>query len=444
MRSVVKIMYERFLKDYQARFQDYPREPSLDLGLAVKQIRLRMGMTQEELARTAGMKPAALKTLENGYAEFTTWKNLLALSAALKTTPRDVLLEAAEWFQANFFVIKENHPPESTSAKRRPKIRRERWFAKETVKVEGGVLSFLSPPLLSPSHFCFMILEINPGKEIRDIRLPYYGKIAGFLKLGTLGIAFESSETLNLFANQGFLFQGDKTHRFINQDKANPLRLYLLFPAVGKKTVKTSKSKNEGLSVGKGIEKLRQIYSASKDRPLSFADFSDRTGLEEKSLYYLENTRKAEQVVYWDKIEKINRSLGLNLSQFLDLAEEKDEGCFRIATAHDRALIDYRHYHGVRMKSILPPGAQNPFHLSEMQIEPRQGLRRGFWKRQDQAMIGVYVEEGEILVEVGRNRKVLLQKEEGVYFDGCLRYQFTNQGKEAAKLIFAAHPAIIF
>ena len=76
-------MYEQLVNKYRSAFPEFPREPNLDLGLGIKQIRLRMGMTQSELARDAGMKPTALKSLENGYAKFTTTKNLEALAQAL-------------------------------------------------------------------------------------------------------------------------------------------------------------------------------------------------------------------------------------------------------------------------------------------------------------------------------------------------------------------------
>ena len=99
-------MYEQLAAKFRSAIPEFPSEPNLDLGLGIKQIRLRMGMTQSELAKDAGMKPAALKTLENGYAKFTTTKNLEALAQALRTPLRDILLEAREWFPGNFFVTK--------------------------------------------------------------------------------------------------------------------------------------------------------------------------------------------------------------------------------------------------------------------------------------------------------------------------------------------------
>ena len=89
-------MYEQIAGKFRSAMPEFPEDSNLDLGLGIKQIRLRMGMTQSELAKDAGMKPAALKTLENGYAKFTTTKNLEALAQALKMPLREILLELPE------------------------------------------------------------------------------------------------------------------------------------------------------------------------------------------------------------------------------------------------------------------------------------------------------------------------------------------------------------
>jgi mannose-6-phosphate isomerase-like protein (cupin superfamily) len=168
------------------------------------------------------------------------------------------------------------------------------------------------------------------------------------------------------------------------------------------------------------------------------------TGIDEQALQYLENTTQKDQVIYWDKIEKISQCLKMPFSRFLELAEGSDGGYFYHATAHDRALIDYRHFLGVRIKSSLYPGPQNRFQIAEMYIDPKGGIRRASWQRKDDAKISAYVEDGELLVEVGKNRKTSIREGESIYFDGSLGYIFTNTGTKPAKLLFASYPPIIF
>lgn len=442
MRAVA--MYEKFIRGLKSQFPEFPSSPDLDLGLAIKQIRLRMGMTQDELARNSGIKLSALKTLENGYSKFTKISNIDAIARVLRANMRDIILEAREWYPGNFFVMKLAEPASAGARKR--KRREDIWFKRSSFFHGGFRLDFSSPPVNSPDHFHFMVADVEAGKQIPEMKLPYPNQVAGFVQRGTLKIVYDSGQEAHLFGNQGFSLRGDKTHSFINTDRDNPLRFCMVFslsPSGTPGPLKT-KPRGSGLSVGKAIHGIRKLYSDSGTRLLTFAELSYLTGLDEKSLQYLENTTEADQVVYWDKIEKITRALGMPFQRFLDLAEGKDEGYFHLATAHDRALIDYHHYLGVRIKSTLFPGTHNHYHMSEMYIEPKGGIRRVTWRRSDQAMIAVYLEDGELLVEVGKNRKAFLTAGSSVYFDGSLGYIFTNPGAKPSKLFIATRPPIVF
>lgn len=437
-------MYERFLADYRRRLPEFPKEPSLELGLGIKQVRLRMGLTQEKLARESGMKPSALKTLENGYAKFTKWAHLEAIAKVLEVSVREILTEGREWFPGNFYVSKLSEI--LPSGKRKRKQREEIWFRRVPLSYEGYRLDFSSPPLTTPSYFCFAVLEIDPEKEIRDLKLPYPGQVAGLVQRGTLKIIYDSRLETEIVANRGFLLRGDKPHDFLNPDKENPVRVWMAFsPAPLKTPKRAGKMKARESPVGRAINRIRYLYSHSKTKPLSFVELSYLTGLEEDSLRYLENTTDPDQVVYWDKIERITQALKMPLSRFLDLMEERDEGYFYRATALDRAVIDYQHYVGICIKSALFPSPINNYHLSEMSIEPKRGIRRSTWARKDEARIAVYLEAGELLVEMGRNRKAILKAGESVYFDGSLGYIFTNPSKgHSSKLLVATCPPIIF
>jgi mannose-6-phosphate isomerase-like protein (cupin superfamily) len=330
--------------------------------------------------------------------------------------------------------------------KRRRKHREDIWFKQKPLTLSGSQITSITPPFAAPSHFSFWLISIDAGKELRDLILPYPNQITGFVERGSLRIIYDSSQELSLFGNQGFSFRGDKTHHFINQDKDNPLQLCLAFSLTPEECIRSAEppKSQPSFSVGRAIKQIRNLYSRSEKQPLQFSELSRLTGLDEKALKYLENTTQKEQVIYWDKIEKISLSLGIPFSRFLELAEGKDAGYFYHATAHDRALIDYRHFLGVRIKSALFPGPQNRFQIAEMYIDPKGGIRRASWRRKDDAKICAYVEDGELLVEVGKNRKTSLRTGESVYFDGSLGYIFTNTGNKPAKLLFASCPPIIF
>ena len=438
-------MYEQLAAKFRTAIPEFPNEPNLDLGLGIKQIRLRMGMTQSELAKDAGMKPAALKTLENGYAKFTTTKNQEALAQALRTPLRDILLEAREWFPGNFFVTKLSEVPRE-QRKRRRKYREDIWFKQKPLAFGNSQIALITPPFTAPSHFSFLLINIDAGKALRDLKLPYPNQVTGFVQRGSLQIIYNTSQEFNLFGNQGFSLRGDKLHHFINQDKDNPLQLCLAFSLSAEECIQNAEVQTAQplFSIGRAVKQIRNLYSHSEKYPLQFSELSRLTGLDEKALKYLENTTQSDQVIYWDKIEKITQSLKMPFSRFLELAEGKDEGYFYRATAHDRALIDYRHFLGVRIKSSLFPGPQNRFQIAEMYIDPKGGIRRASWKRKDDAKISAYVEDGELLVEVGKNRKTSLHEGESIYFDGSMGYIFTNTGTKPAKLLFASYPPIIF
>jgi len=435
-------MYEQILDRAHSGITNFPDSPSLELGLGIKHIRLRMGLTQSELAHAAKIKPAALKTLENGYAKFTTMGNLEAISEALKLSPGEVLLESREHFPGNFFVLKMTSS-ETAQQQRQKKHREELWYKRKPIVFEHCQIDVASPPL--KKDFSFLLLDIPPGRSLKNLRLKNPAQVVGFIRHGTVNIHY-NEKNHSLCANQGFSLRGDKLHHYENTDKDNPARLCLAFS--NQDTEQTAKiigtKHQDGLSIGRAISSIRKIYSPSKERSLSIAELSRLTSIDSQSLTYMEKTTKRSQVAYWDKVETITQSLKMPFSRFLDLAAGKDDGYLKLVTAHDRALIDYQHYLGVRIKSALFPDTKNQVHISEMYMEPKSGIRKSLWKRQDGAKLVIYVDDGELLVEVGKNRKVSLQQGDSVFFDGSLGYIFTNSGSKPAKLIMASCPPIIF
>lgn len=436
-------MYEKIVADFKAITPNLPAKPTLELGLAIKHIRLCKGMTQDELATHTQIKAAALKTLENGYARFTKLLYLEKIAAAFNITLKELLMEAREWSQSNFCVFKMGST-EETPGKRKKKFRKDSWLQKRPLPYSTFQAEVITSGISNPKHMTFIRMEINPGKSALNLKLPWPQPITGFVEWGSLKLVYDGKET-PLLTGQGFSMRGDKSHYFVNRDKANSAKLFLAFslhpiPGISREEHPT----HNHLSVGDALQSIRHIYSSSKNRPLSFVELSARTGLDEKSLQYLETTKEPDQVIYWDKIEQLTQGLRIPFKSFLDLAKGQDPGYVRVATAHDRALIDYRHYLGIRIKSALLPGTDNKFQMAEIYIEPSGGIRRLSWKRKDEAMMVVYVMDGTLLIEVGKNRKTQLQVGESIYFDASLGYRFINEAQSPCKIFLVSHPAIIF
>jgi transcriptional regulator with XRE-family HTH domain len=435
-------MYEKFFKTRAAQFHKFPSTPDLELGLAIKHVRLRMGITQQDLSTHSGMKLASLRTLENGYARATTLENLNRLSRVLRVGLDEILLEGREWFPANFFVLRRQvYAPPKRASKRRAE---ETWYEQKPIRGKGFELEFLSPPITSKAHFVFARMTIDPQTSVDRLRLPYPSQIVGFVERGSLDLSYDREKPVHVFGNQGFQIRGDKLHQFHNADETNLLTLSLAFSLTPSHQLQLIKTPAENISVGRAVKLLRSKFSDAKERPLSFRELSFLTGLDEKSLQYLESTEKPDEVVYWDKVERITEAFGISLQEFLNLAHNSDVGSLALATAHDQAVIDYRHYFGVRMKSAVSPSATHAFQICDMEIESRRGPKRGIWKRTDASRIALHVEHGNLRVEVGKNRKTSITAGESVYFDASLGYILTNTSSSTTRLRLATFPPTIY
>lgn len=58
----------------------------------IKEARIKMNLTQEELARKSGVSRATISALENGKAEITTTDTLVKLANALNQRVSDIFL----------------------------------------------------------------------------------------------------------------------------------------------------------------------------------------------------------------------------------------------------------------------------------------------------------------------------------------------------------------
>ena len=57
------------------------------MGERIKQRRMELGLSQEDLAKKAGVSRVQISNLERGASQFCTWKTMQKLSKALEVAP---------------------------------------------------------------------------------------------------------------------------------------------------------------------------------------------------------------------------------------------------------------------------------------------------------------------------------------------------------------------
>lgn len=443
-------MYSQFLTDFHVQHPEIPQECGIDLGSGIKQIRLRKGLTQEELARRANINLSTMTTIENEDTKFATYENLVAIAKGLDVTLTEIIMEAYERFPANFFPVKSIPPPKRKNKEKEGKRRLDIWLQRKSLRYKGFRVYMNSPAIKEYRHFCSCIIEVDEGEKVENLHLPHIGQVSCFVDSGNCKIVYDQDQVFNgIAAGQGFTLRGDKLHTFVNINQFDKLRLFLVYAIPpnywGKKKEHFSDlSNNAARSIRNTIKNLRYFFSPFEKRPIPRNYFCQYTGLTKRKMEYLEKNAELNYVIPWKTIDQIMHRLNMSLKQFLWLSQGEDKGYVRIAQAHDRALIDYKSQIGVKIKSALLFSTEHEFHLSEVYINPRKGIFRNSWEKTDNAIISVCVEDGSLNVQVGKNRKIQLKKNESLYFDAGLGYSLSNPGTTPCRLIVASHPAIIF
>ena len=60
------------------------------MGFRIREVRLSLNMSQEQLAQKSGVSRVTISTLESGCREITTTKTLMKIAAALGVTVEDL------------------------------------------------------------------------------------------------------------------------------------------------------------------------------------------------------------------------------------------------------------------------------------------------------------------------------------------------------------------
>lgn len=439
-------MYEKILADLNSKNISGVLNPGVALGAAIKQIRSKKLMSQESLALQSGLKLSMLKSLENGYSQFTKMSNLLTISKNLKVSLKEILMEAKIHHPSHCYPRQNITAVEQAPAaiKKTEKHSEFKFFEKTIFNYTNFDLELISPFIGSRGHFCWMKLTIAPGKSALNFKLSQPQLVSGWLAKGSLKIVYEAAEAF-CATHEGFLMRGDKAHHFINRHAESSAEIWLAFPTSYQPgSIAIAKSqKTASFDLPQMITALKSKFGFSPEKPLASSDLAALIQMDSASLHYLEKNQDSDQVIYWDKLEMMSSALRISSSELLDLAEGKDDGFLFMTHLQDRAVIDYRHTLGIRIKSCLAPSMHPKVQLMEMEIEAQEQHKQPIWQRKDNGYLAVYVEEGNLEMKLGKH-SLVLAKDESCYFNGSLGYKFVNAGQGKTKALLAAYPAITF
>jgi DNA-binding Xre family transcriptional regulator len=403
-----------------------------------------------DFAKKVGINLSTLKSIENDHQQATTVENLDKCAAQLDLTVDDIILRGREIDPANCFIFKRSDPPIIKGIRKRKRFPEE-WHQSIRLRFKSFDLTPISPPVITKKDFFFCRINLPPKHGLEKLNLGIHNRVVGFVSGGfNIKIVYANKEVGTLTTHQGFALDGHFPHSIINDDEDNAAVIYLVTKLPHFENVRISNDllthRNIPINIAQGIHRLRVSRSDRPERLISVKHLSDLTeSLNYEQVAKLMRTKKGSSVIYWEKIEDLLAGTGISMEDFLQWCHGAEKSPFSMATAAARAMIDYSTHHGVKIYSSIPPQNNNEFFCGEVLMEAKGGIAQKSWERKDNAMIALYVEEGELEVTVGKSRSALtLLKGESIYFDGSLGYIFRNPAEKQAKGLFATHPAIQF
>jgi len=442
-------MYRDICERYRKELQDFPRLRRPLIGAVIKETRVDKGIRQIDFAKKVGLNLSTLKSIENDHQQATTVENLAKFAKELDLPAEEIILLGCERDPANYFVYKRTGPPAIKGIRKRKRFPEE-WRASLRLRFKDFDITPISPPITTRKDFFLGRLVLPPKRVVEKLCVGVHNPVIGFIASGYNVHIRYAGQSATLTGNQGFSLDGAFRHEIANEDGDNTAVIYLLtkFPNFEKVRPINPPQIDPGddLNIAQGIDQIRKHKSDRVDKPLAVTHLADLTdSLNHEQIIKLMRIKKTSSVIYWEKIEDLLAATGVSMDEFLLWCRRQEKNSFSMATIGTRALIDYSAYHGVKIYSCVPPDSRNEFFCGEILIESQTARAGNNWKRKDNSMIALYVEEGEIEITVGKRRSPLtLLKGESVYFDGSLGYSLRNPGQIQAKGFFASSPGIVF
>ncbi len=443
--------YSALFSRYEKMFPEIPkRRPRV--GAVIKEIRVNQGIRQIDFAKETGINWSTLKSIENDHQKATTVETLDQCAKRLKVPLDEIIRLGREKDPANCFVIRHKQVSRIPGLRTRKKTPLP-WHYAKTFIYQDVEIAPISPPLQTPKDFFFCRIRMRPGTGFTHLTLPYDQTVTLFINQGfNLEISCKTSHysnkghTQTINTNQGLAFNGRLIHSIQNKDSKEEAVFYLVTrlnpSAVIFKPIDDAQPLS--IDIAKGIEMLRKHCSPSPSRLLSLRQLAELTEtMTHEQISKLMRVKKGSSVIYWEKIEELLAGAHVSMDDFLNWCQKKPESLFSLLSARNRTMIDQNTYHGVKIYSTTPPQTDNEFFCGELLLEGQKSMGAKAWERKDSAMIGVFVEEGDLEIAVGKSRSALtLTKGESVYFDASLGYVIRNPRPIQAKAFMASYPGI--
>lgn len=448
--------YDEILRTYAAkRPPSYGPRPRV--GAVIKEIRVDKGIRQKDFAALTGIHESTLKSIENDHQKATSVKNLETCARLLETSVENLILLGRERDASNYFAQKHKAPQPISGIRNRKQFPQE-WREALMLHFRNFKIQPVSPSAAGKRDFIFWRVTLPPSRSLTDLSLPYHQTVLGFVAHGfNIEIVYgdkkrddasDSEQTNILTANQGFALNGRFPHSFKNLDKDHEAVIFLItrmpYGYSGARTRIRMQEPDGQINIAEGMHQLRREKSERKDRPLSLRHLAELTeSLDHEQIATLMRMKKGSSVIYWEKIEELLAGTQVSMETFLRWSRALPASFFSLVAAPDRSIVSYETYHGLKIYTVSAPGTTHEFFCGELSIEGKKSAVRKNWERKDEAMIGLFVEEGIIEVTIGKSRSPLpLLKGESIYFDGSLGYILRNPGEEQAKGFFATCPGI--
>ncbi len=442
-------MYDEIFEKYHRLFPSFPRQRRPLAGAIIKETRVDKGLRQIDFAKSIGMNESTLKSIENDHQLATTVENLEKCSAPLGLTVDEIILRGRERDPANYFVCKKTAPPAIKGIRKRKRSPQE-WHPSHRIQFKNFDVTPYSPPVATRKDFFICRVNLAPKRSLEKLVLNAHHQVMGFISAG-FNIMIDYGKTrIPLTSNQGFVLNGSTSHSIINNDEDNAAVIYLITRIPSPKNSEKSPGHPARLSgpidISLGLQNLRKYRSDRPGRLLSVKHLADLTdSLNHEQVAKLIRLKKGSSVIYWEKIEDLLSGAGISMETFLKWCHHDEANPFSPATASTRALIDYSTYHAAKIYSAIPANVRCEYFMGEFMMEGKSAVMKKSWERKDNAMIALYIEEGELEITVGKHRSALpLSRGESIYFDGNLGYNLRNPADAQIKGFLATFPAIQF
>lgn len=179
---------------------DVPADPSKELGLRMKDLRLSRGMTLAQLGKLTGLSVSSLSQVERGLVS-PTIRTVYSVATALDVPPAWIIdpASAGNWTSGEEYVVR---------AARRTEVLNS-----------NGVIKHLATPDSEQRYKAFVV-TVRPGGSSGDEQYTHSGEEIGFVISGTITIEVES-RSFRLNKGDSFAFSSSLGHRFSNDSASD-------------------------------------------------------------------------------------------------------------------------------------------------------------------------------------------------------------------------------